>query len=103
MFNLIKSVLGLGPKANMKELIENGALILDVRSKEEFAGGHAKGSVNVPLNQLPNYMKKLKNKEQVIITCCASGMRSGSAKGLLESAGFTNVHNAGSWFSLRSL
>jgi phage shock protein E len=97
MFTSLKNALGFGPKVNFKELIDAGALVLDVRSKEEFAGGHARGSVNVPLNQLPSYIRKLKNKQQPIITCCASGMRSGSAKRLLEGEGFTNVHNAGGW------
>jgi rhodanese-related sulfurtransferase len=46
-------------------------------------------------------MSKLK-KEQTIITCCASGMRSASAKGILKSKGFTNVHNGGGWSSLNS-
>jgi len=102
MFNAIKKILGLGPKINMKEMIGKGALILDVRSKEEYAGGHVKGSVNVPLNQLPAYLKKMKSKDQVIITCCASGMRSGVAKNMLKEQGFTHVHNGGSWLSVNN-
>lgn len=81
----------------MKAIIEQGALILDVRSKGEYAGGHVKGSVNIPLNQLEAGIAKLKDKEKPIITCCASGMRSASAKSILRNAGFTNVHNGGSW------
>ena len=44
----------------MEDLIINGAVILDVRSKSEFSSGHVKGSVNVPLDQLDEYTKKLK-------------------------------------------
>ncbi len=92
MIHKIKTILGIGPKANLGELIAGGATILDVRTKSEYASGHAKGSINVPLDQLSGYLKKIKNKEQAIITCCASGMRSGSAKNLLKEQGFTNVH-----------
>ena len=74
---------------------------MDVRSRQEYLSGHVKGSVNIPLDQLSNGVKKLKNKEQVIITCCASGMRSGVAKTMLKSNGFSTVHNGGSWMSLK--
>ncbi len=101
MIQKIKNILGIGPEVNIDELIAAGALILDVRSKAEYAGGHVKGSVNIPLDQINDGMKKLKNKEQAIITCCASGMRSGVAKTMLKSNGFTTVHNGGSWTSLK--
>lgn len=97
MIQLIKNILGIGSKVDLGELIDNGAVIVDVRTKGEYVGGHVKGSVNIPLDQLRNNLKKFKNKEQPIITCCASGMRSASAKGILKSAGYTNVHNGGSW------
>jgi len=101
MIQTLKNILGIGPKVNMEELIAKGAQIIDVRSKGEYAGGHVKGSINIPLDQLHNHLKKFKSKEQPIITCCASGMRSGSAKGYLKTQGFTNVHNGGSWHSLK--
>jgi rhodanese-related sulfurtransferase len=97
---MIKNILGIGPKVNIGELIANGAIIIDVRSRGEYASGHAKGSINVPLDQLSGYIKKLKNKESPIITCCASGMRSASAKSILKGQGFKNVHNAGPWLTL---
>jgi phage shock protein E len=100
MIQFIKKLLGGGPKVDMGELINSGAVIVDVRTKGEYAGGHVKGSVNIPLDQLRNNLKKFKSKEQPIITCCASGMRSASAKSILKSAGYTNVHNGGSWGSV---
>jgi rhodanese-related sulfurtransferase len=89
-------IFGTGAKVNIAELLKKGAIILDVRSKGEFAGGHAKGAINIPLDQLPSQLNRFK-KEEVIITCCASGMRSGSAKRMMNQAGFTNVYNGGSW------
>ena len=97
---LLQKIFGLGPKVDLGELIAQGAIIVDVRSKGEYAGGHVKGSLNIPLDQLDYNLKNFKSKEQPIITCCASGMRSGSAKGLLKSKGYTNVHNGGSWHNL---
>ena len=101
MIQKIKNILGIGPKVNIDELIASGAMIMDVRSRQEYLSGHVKGSVNIPLDQLGDGIKKLKNKEQAIITCCASGMRSGVAKTMLKSNGFITVHNGGSWMSLK--
>ena len=101
MIQLFKNLLGLGPKVDFAELLKNGGVIVDVRSRAEYASGHVKGSLNIPLDQLEGGLKKFKDKNQAIITCCASGMRSSSAKGYLKNAGFTNVHNGGSWVSLR--
>lgn len=85
------------PSADFKELIAQGAVILDVRSPGEFISGHAKDAVNVPLDVIGAYAQEQNNKDKVIITCCASGMRSDRAKGILESAGFAHVYNGGPW------
>lgn len=95
-------MLGLGPKVNYAELIKQGATILDVRSKSEYAGGHIKGSVNISVDTLKSNLGKLKDKNKPIITCCASGMRSASAKSFLKSNGYTQVYNGGGWSSLQS-
>ena len=101
MIQTIKNLLGLGPKVDYKELLNQGATIIDVRSKGEFQGGHIKGSVNIPLNNLQGHLTKLK-KDKPIITCCASGMRSSSAKSILQSHGFKEVYNGGGWMSLQN-
>ncbi len=101
MIQSIKNLLGIGPKVDYAELIANGATILDVRTRGEYAGGHVKNSVNIPLDQLGGQLKRLKAKDQPVITCCASGMRSASAKSFLKSQGYTKVYNGGSWMSLR--
>ena len=85
---------------DLQELRLKGALILDVRTPGEYGQGHAKGSRNIPLVDLPGRMGELQ-KETPILACCASGMRSGRAVGILRKAGFTQVHNAGSWSNLK--
>lgn len=101
MINAIKNMLGFGPKVDYAALIKQGAIILDVRSKGEYAGGHIKGSINISVDTLNDNLNKLKDKSKPIITCCASGMRSASAKSILKSNGFTQVHNGGGWQSLK--
>ncbi len=95
--SLLKKLFG-GTSVNFAELEKQGAMIIDVRSPAEFKGGHIKGSVNIPLPSLQANLSKVP-KNKAIITCCASGMRSGSAKSLLKAAGY-DVHNGGGWMSL---
>jgi phage shock protein E len=101
MINTLKNLLGLGPKVDYADLVKQGAIILDVRSPGEYKQGHIKGSLNTPLNDLSQHITKLK-KDTIIITCCASGMRSASAKSILKSNGFIQVHNGGGWSSLQN-
>lgn len=99
MINTIKNALGFGPKIDFKELVNTGGQIIDVRTRQEYASGNVIGSVNIPLNELTENLSKIK-KDKPVITCCASGMRSASAKIILINAGFSEVHNAGGWTSL---
>jgi phage shock protein E len=101
MLDTIKNMLGLGPKVDYKELIKNGAQIVDVRTKAEYQQGHIKGSINIPLNNLSNHYASLK-KDKPVITCCASGVRSAQGKNILKSNGFTQVYNGGGWMSLQN-
>jgi rhodanese-related sulfurtransferase len=100
MIHTLKKLLGFGPKTDYAQLVKDGAIIIDVRSKEEYAGGHIQGAINIAVDTLGNNLGKLKDKNKPIITCCASGMRSGVAKNLLKSNGYANVYNGGSWYSL---
>ncbi len=97
---IFSALFGKKESVDLGQLIKNGAMIIDVRTAGEFSTGHIKGAKNIPLDKLMGQINKIK-KDQVIITCCASGMRSASAKGILKKAGYENVHNGGSWTSLR--
>jgi phage shock protein E len=97
--SILSKLFGI-KSVDYKELVKNGAMIIDVRSQSEFKSGHIKGAVNIPLPEIANSLNKIP-KNRVIITCCASGMRSGSAKGILKSKGY-DVHNGGSWASLNA-
>jgi phage shock protein E len=97
-----KQLFGLGPKVNYAELVKQGAIILDVRSHSEYAGGHIKGAINICVDQLGRNLSTLKDKNRPIVTCCASGLRSASAKNILKANGYTQVYNGGSWNSLQN-
>ena len=101
MINLIKKILGIGPQVDFHDLVKKGAVIVDVRTKNEYESGHIRGSINIPLNSLEKNLAKISSGKP-IITCCASGMRSASAKGLLKSRGFAEVYNGGGWMSLKN-
>jgi phage shock protein E len=99
--SFFSNLFSRGPKVDLGQLIRDGAAIVDVRSTSEFAGGHVKGSLNIPLDQLGRRVSSLK-KDKPVITCCASGMRSGVAARQLRELGFT-VHNGGGWSSVQRL
>lgn len=94
------NLFGTGNKANVREIIENGAVIVDVRTPGEFAGGHVKGSVNIPLDKIQNNIAKIKNYRKPVVVCCASGMRSSNAKRVLMKNGIEEVYDGGSWLNL---
>ncbi|MFN7911980.1 MAG: rhodanese-like domain-containing protein [Bacteroidota bacterium] len=100
MLHKIKQLFGIEPPTDYKAIVANGGLIIDVRTREEYQQGHIKGSINVPLNVLMANLSKLKTNKP-IITCCASGMRSASAKSMLVSKGYKEVYNGGGWHSLQ--
>lgn len=102
MFDTIKNLFGSSHKVDYAALVNQGAIIVDVRTKNEYASGHIKGSVNIPLDSLSSNLSKLKDKNKPVITCCASGMRSSAAKNILKSNGFIDVYNGGGWDSLQN-
>ncbi len=89
-----------GSKINFKELIDQGALILDVRTPAEYRTGNIKGSMNISAEQVPATVSDFIKMKKTIITVCRSGARSGMAADYLRSAG-VDVHNGGAWNSLQ--
>ncbi len=85
----------------IREFIERDAIIIDVRTKAEYDTGAIPGSRNIPLQQLSGRVSEIRKLNKPVITCCASGMRSGSAAGILKSQGIEAM-NGGGWASLYS-
>lgn len=89
-----------GKKTDFTALIEQGAVVVDVRTPNEFKGGHIKGSKNIPLDRIGQQTEKIRKMGKPVILCCASGMRSGRAAQALKRSGI-EAYNGGSWMSLR--
>ena len=83
-----------------KSMLSDGGIIIDVRSEAEFFSGYIENSLNIPLSELPSKIDRFKDKDQPIITCCASGIRSAGAAKIFLAKGYTNVVNGGGWSSL---
>ena len=99
MLKFIKKLFG--PGVNYRDLIAKGAIIIDVRTTQEFDNGHIKGSKNIPLNKIQTEVNKIKSWNKPIITICQSGGRSSMAKSTLHKAGI-EVYNGGGWINLKS-
>ena len=101
MLNFLKKLFNGGGSSNLPEMLAQGAIILDVRSREEFKSGHPQGAQNVPLQELDRHLLKIMNQKKAVITCCVSGRRSGIAAQQLRAAGVQAV-KGGPWQSVAS-
>jgi phage shock protein E len=84
--------------------LKAGALVIDVRTGDEFSSGHLPPAINIPLDELETAVpKRAKDKGQVLLLHCASGMRSGAAAQKLKSLGYANAFNLGSYGRAESI
>jgi rhodanese-related sulfurtransferase len=85
---------------NIENIIkETNCTIVDVRSHEEFMGGHVANSINIPLQTIQERIEELKGLNAPVVLCCASGNRSGQAHYFLSQHGL-DCHNGGSWLDV---
>ena len=102
-FFLIKKAGQISTK-NAREYLENGALIIDVRSPAEFGSGHLAQARNIPLDSIQTILPgQVKDKSQVLLLHCQSGVRSAAAARKLKALGYTNVFNLGSFSRARKI
>ncbi|EQA43530.1 rhodanese-like protein [Leptospira broomii serovar Hurstbridge str. 5399] len=90
--------IGCGKNDEGREIpnwLEQGALVVDVRTPQEFAVEHYPGAINIPINDLHSHLGELGPKQGKIILYCQSGGRSARAKTILKEEGFTEVRDAG--------
>lgn len=100
---ILANLLGLGAnKAKLKEMIDNGAVIIDVRTPAEYKSGHVRGSKNIPLQNITSRVNEIKKMKKPVILCCASGARSGQAKSYLRGQG-VECENGGGWTNVNSV
>ena len=100
MLNFLKNIIN-PERPDLEALLADGAMIIDVRTPGEFKAGHPKGAINIPVNIIGNKINKIKGYNRPVITCCASGARSGAAASKLKAAGIEAV-NGGPWQNVAS-
>ena len=83
----------------IKDFQSRGAVIIDVRTEGEYLQGAIPGSKNIPLQHINSKVNAIKKYKKPVITCCASGMRSGSAASILNRHGIETL-NGGGWVGL---
>lgn len=91
MFSIFKNLFN----ASDDKVVEKEALIVDVRSKNEFASGHLEGAINIPLELVEMKADTLRSHPQIVVYC-RSGNRSAHAKKILTDCGINNVIDGGS-------
>lgn len=89
------------PGIDFKELVKQGAVIVDVRTVSEYKSGHIPGSLHIELEKVKASVPILKKKNKPVITVCRSGNRSGMAVNLLKAEGI-DVYNGGAWNDLQN-
>jgi phage shock protein E len=81
--------------------MNKNATIVDVRTPDEFMGGHVANSINIPLQELEQRLRELKKLPQPLVLCCASGVRSARATAFLKNAG-VECQNGGGWMEVNA-
>jgi phage shock protein E len=92
---------------SVKDLVAQGAVVLDVRSQDEWDSGHIEGAKLIPVDEVESRIAEVEglvggDKTKPVVVYCRSGNRSARAKGVLERAGFTNVTNGGGLDDMRN-
>lgn len=80
---------------NLKEVINGQSTFVDVRTPEEYAGGHVPGAINIPLDQIQKRLDEFKDMPKPVVAYCRSGARSSMATSILKQAGAQDVINGG--------
>jgi phage shock protein E len=101
IFDKLRKMFGGLNEDKLNEFIEQNAVRLDVRSREEFNAGSVTEAINIPLGDLAKGSVKLK-RERPIIVFCRSGSRSAMGSSTLKQLGFQQVLNGGSWQNVQS-
>ena len=93
------SFLGFGG-GKIKDALRRGAVVIDVRTPQEFDQGKVPGSINIPVDRIAANAERIKNMNRPVVFCCASGSRSSNAATIMKQKGMKEVYNGGSWYDV---
>lgn len=96
------ALLGFG-KNKLKDILAKGAIVIDVRTANEFDRGKVPDSINIPLDRIAANSEQIRNYNRPVVCVCTSGSRSGQAVKLLKTAGIKEVYNGGNWMTVLEL
>jgi phage shock protein E len=80
---------------SVEQKINAGAVVVDVRSEDEFLDGHFPKALNIPVGELAARVGEIGPRDKSVVLYCASGARSAMGSRILKSLGFSDVVNAG--------
>ncbi len=86
--------------AGLVEKIKGGAMIVDVRTTEEFNDEHYPKALNIPVDEVSDRLTEFGDKSKPVVVYCATGSRSAYAARVLRSAGYSDVINAGGLYDM---
>lgn len=89
-----------GAGTNLKDVLRRGAVIIDVRTAQEFDMGKVPGSINIPVDRIASNAERIKGMNKPIIFVCQSGYRSRSAIQMMKARGLKEVYSGGNWEKL---
>ncbi|MEO6612343.1 MAG: rhodanese-like domain-containing protein [Chitinophagaceae bacterium] len=89
--------------SRIREALKKGAMVIDVRTPNEFDQGHVSDSINIPLDRIALNAARIKEMQTPVIFCCASGARSSQAVQVMKTKGLKEVYNGGSWLKVMKM
>lgn len=95
----IFSFLGFG-HSSLKEALKKGAVIIDVRTANEYDNGKVPGSINIPVDRIAANIQRIREMNRPVIFCCSSGSRSSQAASVARQHGIKDVYNGGNWIKV---
>ena len=96
------SFLGLGG-GKIKNALRRGAIVIDVRTPQEFDRGKVPESINIPVDRIAVNAERIRNMNRPVIFCCSTGSRSSNAASIVKQKGVKEVYNGGSWENILKL
>lgn len=93
----------LGLSSGIKDALRKGAVIIDVRTPNEFDRGRIPDSINIPVDRIGVNAERIMQMKRPVIFCCSDGYRSGQAFFAMKKKGMKNIYNGGGWEKLYSL
>jgi phage shock protein E len=95
----LSEIFGLG-NGKLRQAIQEGGVIVDLRTAYEYDQGHVPHALNIPIDRIKMSIVRLRDLDKPLILCCGNGDHCWEAAEILRHAGITRVYNGGSWQSV---